>query len=190
VTSRPPKVPPKPAKPRKKQMGYLSDAPKIALREIIHRSVMGKSKLWPIDQKYPAVGSLEERFNGTFNKGVGDKQILLWAIDDCAQKREPLPDWVANALHDLVYRAAEGKLRTWDDAFGKIFAGIKKRRAQTLARMLDVYYRVRELHAGGHAIDNDLFERVGDELKHHASGKTTVQELYLRVKAELEPQSK
>ena len=36
--------------------------------------------------------------------------------------------------------------------------------------MLDVYYRIRELHAEGHPIDNTLFERVGRDLKLHASG--------------------
>jgi hypothetical protein len=83
VTNRPSKAPPKPARPRKKRMGYLSDAPKIALREIIHRSVMGKSKLWPIDPKFPPNGTLEDRFN----HGTGDKQILLWAINESAQSR-------------------------------------------------------------------------------------------------------
>ena len=157
---------------------------RVSLRDIIRRAVMGESKLWPIDPKHPAVGSLEDRFNAS------DKQILLWAIDDYAQRGKPIPKWAAKALNDIIYRAAEGEFASWDDAFGRIFAGIQKRRARTLARMLDVYYRVRELHAKGHAIDNVLFERVGKELKLHASGKTTVQDLYLRVKAELEPQPK
>ena len=161
----------------------MSDV-RVSLRDIIRRAVMGESKLWPIDPKHPAVGSLEDRFNAS------DKQMLLWAIDDYAQRRKPIPPWAAKALNDIIYRAAEGEFSSWDDAFGKIFAGIQKRRAQTLARMLDVYYRIRELHAKGHAIDNVLFERVGKELKLRASGKTSVQELYLMVKAELEPQSK
>ena len=120
----------------------------------------------PIDSEYPVEGSLEDRFN------AGDKQILLWAIDDYAQSEKPIPQWAAKALNDIIYRAAEGEFASWDDAFGRIFAGMQKRRAQTLARMLDVYYRVRELHAEGHAIDNALFERIGKELKLHASGKT------------------
>jgi hypothetical protein len=160
----------------------MTDAFRPALRDIIHRSVMGKSKLWPIDPKYPAAGSLEDRFN------VGDKQILLWAIDDAAQRGLPIPKWATKALNDLLYRAAEGEFRSWDDAFGKIFAGKQQRRIQTLSRMLDVYYRVCELNAEGHAIDNALFERVGEELKLPARGKTTIQDLYLQVKAELEPQ--
>src|SRR5262249_16717831 len=113
---------------------------RTALRDIIRRSVMGKSKLWPIDPRYPAVGSLEDRFNGTVNKGAGDKQILLWTIDDSLQNREPIPDWAANALHDLVYQAAEGEFRSWDDAFGKLYApGKRKRRIQHLALMLRVW---------------------------------------------------
>ena len=168
---------------RKEVASKITDV-RVSLREIIRRAVMGESELWPIDPKHPAVGSLEDRFNAS------DKQILLWAMDDCAQRGKPIPPWAAKALNDIIYRAAEGEFYSWDDAFGKIFAGIQKRRAQTLARMLDVYYRIRELHAEGHAIDNLLFERVGKELKLQASGKTSVQELYLMVKAELEPQSK
>jgi hypothetical protein len=164
--------------------GFKMTEVRVSLRDIIRRSVMGTSKLWPIDLKYPAEGSLEDRFK------AGDKQILLWAIDDYAQRGQPIPDWAARALNEVIYRAAQGELDSWDDAFGKIFASMQKRRAQTLARMLDVYYRVRELHAEGHAIDNDLFECVGKELKLTASGKTSVQELYLRVKAEIEPQTK
>jgi hypothetical protein len=162
----------------------MNDALEVALRDIIRRSVMGESELWPIDPDFPAVGSFEDRFK------VGDKQILLWAINDYAQRGEPVPQWAAKELNNIIYSAAEGKYASWNDAFGKIFAGIQRRRAQTLARMLEVYYRVGELHAKGHPIDNRLFERVGKELKLTASGKTTVQELYLRVKADLEPQSK
>jgi hypothetical protein len=168
---------------RKEVASKMTDV-RVSMRDIIRRAVMGESKLWPIDPKHPAVGSLEDRFNAS------DKQMLLWAIDDYAQRGKPIPQWAAKALNDIIYRAAEGEFASWDNAFGKIFAGIQKRRAQTLARMLDVYYRVRELHAEGNAIDNVLFERVGKELKLRASGKTSVQELYLMVKAELEPQSK
>jgi hypothetical protein len=155
--------------PTRDEGGTMSDA----LRDIIRRSVMGESELWPIDPHFPAVGSFEDRFN------AGDKQILLWAIDDYAQRGEPAPQWAAKELNNITYSAAQGKYTSWNDAFGKIFAGIQRRRAQTLTRMLDVY-----------PIDNRLFERVGQELKLPASGKTTVQELYLRVKADVERQSK
>jgi hypothetical protein len=185
VTKRPPKARRKTAEPRKQEKGCeITDALRAALRDIIHRSVMGKSKLWPIDPKFPPEGTLEDRFN----HGAGDKQILLWAINESAQSRRPIPKWAAKALNDLLYRAAEGEFCSWDDAFGKIFAGKQQRRVQTLSRMLDVYYRVRELSAEGHAIDNALFERIGEELKLPARGKTTIQDLYLQVKAELEPQ--
>ena len=152
------------------------DEVRVTLRDIIHRSVMGESELWPIDPTYPAKGSLEDRFK------AGDRQILLWAIAEYARKEQPPPNWAANALNDVIYGAAKGKFSSWDDAFGKIFQNIQRRRAETLSHMLDVYYRIRELHAEGHPIDNTLFERVGRDLKLHASGKTTVQDLYLAVK--------
>jgi hypothetical protein len=164
---------------RKGTRHKMTDAIRAALRDIIHRSVMGKSELWPIDPKYPAAGSLEDRFNGTFNKGAGDKQILLWAIDDCAQKREPIPDWAANALHDWVYRAAEGELRTWDDAFGKIFApGQRQVRIKHLALMLRVWARICYRHAAGESKSEDLFVSVGEEFK---IGATLVKYLYGQI---------
>jgi hypothetical protein len=164
--------------------GHEVSEVRVSLREIIRRSVIGESKLWPIDPQYPAEGSFEDRYRA----GKGDKQILLWALNHYAQDGHRIPEWAAKALNEVIYSAAEGKYASWDDAFGKLFPAIQQRRAQTLSRMLDVYYRVRELHAAGHAIDNLLFERVGRELNLTASGKTTVQELYLRAKAELDPQ--
>ena len=183
MTSRPSKSPT--AKPRKQQSGHeMTEALRAALRDIIHRSVMGTSKLWPIDPKHPAVGSLEDRFKGTFNKGVGDKQILLWAIDDCAEKREPLPDWVANVLHDLVYRAAEGEFRTWDDAFGKIFAlGQRQVRIKHLALMLRVWARICQRHEAGESKSEELFVSVGSQFK---IGATLVKKLYRQVEDAIE----
>jgi hypothetical protein len=180
MTSRPSKAPPK-TKPRKKEKGReeMTDALRAALRDIIYRSVMGKSKLWPIDPKYPADGSLKDRFNGTLNKGAGDKQILLWAIDDCAKKREPIPDWAANALHDLIYRAAEGEFHSWDDAFGKIFAaGKRKNRIEHLALMLRVWARICHRHKAGESKSEELFVSVGEEFK---IGATLVKDLYGQV---------
>jgi hypothetical protein len=34
----------------------MNDALEVALRDIIRRSVMGESELWPIDPDFPAVG--------------------------------------------------------------------------------------------------------------------------------------
>jgi len=173
VTNRPSKARRKTAEPRKQEKGYeITDALRTALRDIIHRSVMGTVKLWPIDPKYPAEGSFEDRFNG----GEGDKQILLWAIDGCAQKREPIPDWAANALHDLLYQAAEGEFHSWHDAFGKIYApGKRKRRIEHLALMLRVWARICERHEAGESKVEEFFESVGDEFDIKA---TLVKELY------------
>jgi hypothetical protein len=178
VTNRPSKVPPK-TKPHKKQKGQeITDALKTALRDIIYRSVMGTSKLWPIDRRYPALGSFEDRFK------AHDKQILLWAIDDCAQKRELIPDWAANALHDLVYRGAEGEFRSWDDAFGKIYApGKRKHRIAHLALMLRVWARICQRHEAGESKLEELFQSVGEEFD---IGATLVKELYGMVQDAIE----
>jgi hypothetical protein len=151
----------------------MNDAFEMALRDIIHRSVMGKSTLWPIDHKYEAVGTLEDRFR------AGDRQILLWAIDDCAQKGPPIPKWAVAALNDLIYRAAKGDLASWDDAFGKISVDHRQGRAQSLALMLKVWGRIYQRTNAGESRVEDLFATVGEEFD---IGATLVKELYGNVR--------
>jgi hypothetical protein len=150
------------------------------LKEIISRAVKGESSPWPIDPDpaYKAEGSFEDRYN------AGDKQILLWAIDDCAQRGEPVPEWAAEALSDILYRMATGEFATWDDAFGKIFAnGYRQGGMRTLSRMFDVWFRVKQLSGEGQPIGDGLYDRVGRELG--VGGKTTVANLYREVERDL-----
>ena len=154
----------------------MSDAPpRKPLKDIISRSIRGEPSPWPIDPAYKLEGSFEDRFR------AGDKQILLWAIDEYAQKGEPVPEWAAAALNDILYRMAIGEFDTWDDAFGKIFAdGHRRVGIRTLARMFEVWTRVKEINAAeGSAIGDGLFERVGRDLA--VGGKTTVGKLYGKV---------
>ena len=139
-----------------------------AMRDIIRRSVMGELTLWPIDHKYPARGSLEERFKR------GDRQILLWAIEDCARKKLPIPDWAANALKDIIYGAVQGDFVSWDEAFGKLFVDIQRRRARSLALMLKVWARIHQRNQAGEPKLEELFTSVGEEFD---IGATSVKEL-------------
>ena len=84
------------------------------LNQAIIRAVRGEPSPWPINPKYQWKGDFEFTFK------AGDKQILLWAIRDYAERGEPIPPWATDALHDVLMRAAKFEFNTWDDAFGKI----------------------------------------------------------------------
>jgi hypothetical protein len=134
------------------------------LHSAIHRAVRGEPSPWPIHPKYPANGSFEDRFRG------GDKQILLWAIDDCAQRRQRLPEWAVDALHDSLLRIATGEF-SWDNAFGPLRAkGWQRRQILGLSLMYDILARVRQKvvdqRKKNQNINYDLvFEDVRDDLK-------------------------
>jgi hypothetical protein len=149
------------------------DALEVAMRDIIRRSVMGTSTLWPIDHKFPPIGSLLERFE------KGDRQILLWAIEDCARQKLPVPDWAAKELNDIIYRAVTGDLASWDEAFGKLFVDHRRTRAQSLALMLKVWARIQQRNQAGESKLEDLFVSVGEEF---GIGATLVKELYGKVR--------
>ena len=134
------------------------------LNSAIHRAVRGEPSPWPIDRRFPAKGSFEDRFR------AGDKQILLWAINDCAQSRQPLPKWLADALQDALIRLATGEF-SWDDAFGPLRAkGWQRRQISGLSLMYDIFVRVQqkvlEQRRKGENINHDLvYEDVRDDLK-------------------------
>jgi hypothetical protein len=149
------------------------DALEVAMRDIIRCSVMGQSKLWPIDGKFPSEGSLEERFNRD------DKQILLWALAECARTGEPIPEWAGRALNNVIYAAVRGDLASWDEAFGKIFVDHRQGRAQSLALMLKVWARIYQRHHAGESKLEELFQSVGEEF---GIGATLVKELHGKVR--------
>lgn len=80
---------------------------------------------------------------------AGDKQKLLWAIDDAAQRGERVPAWAAQALHALMLGVAKGQFASWDDVFGKMFATRRHQRSlQSLGLMFEIERRVRERPKG------------------------------------------
>ena len=95
--------------------------PPKSIEQIIEESVQGKHTAWPLDDTYKAEGSFEERFN------KGDNQIVLWEIYRCAKSGEPIPDWAAKAFCGLLIRVVQCEL-SWEQAFGKVPAGRRKRR--------------------------------------------------------------
>jgi hypothetical protein len=148
------------------------------LEEMIDAAVLGDTTSpWDIDPKYSAVGSLQDRFE------KGDNQLLLWAIHFSARKGEPVPEWAAKALAEVMYGAATGEFESWDEPFGRIFA--KKKRAtmyHKARQMIAAYDRVIELNRENpkdHPKGNELFSRVGADLR---IGRNTVSKYYARVR--------
>ena len=155
----------------------MSDAAKREelLDEIIYRAVRGEETPWLLDPEFKARGTFEDRFRD------GDKQILLWEIDDCAQSGRPIPKWAAEALHGLLYGAVKGQAKSWDDVFGRLYAKGTQgaRRMSGLSVMVDVWFRICELSREGRAIDHELFHTVHEEFK---IAEVRVRDYYRRMR--------
>src|SRR5262245_20163441 len=137
---------------------------------LIARAVRGKPSPWPSDPDYEWQGSFEATYRS------GDKQILLWAIDDCAQNGSALPKWAADALHEILMDGvARAKLASWADAFGPL--GVEQqRKIQTRRHMAGVWLAVREIHSGSGGKDwENIFETVAQQF---GIGITKVKEYY------------
>jgi hypothetical protein len=110
----------------------------------------------------PDLKDLEARFF------AGDKRALFEALVICIGWAIHLPLWVEDeflaAIHSLP--------KSWDDVFGRpLPKGTSTKKARLWREIqLPLYLRVRELHARGDPIDDDLFERVGK--KFEISGST------------------
>lgn len=112
----------------------------------LFRAIRGEPSVWGalgIDPAHPTTNDFHADYR------AGDKQKLLWAIDDAAQRGEPVPAWAAQALHALMLGVAKGQFASWEDAFGKMFATRRHQRSlQSLALMFEIERRVRERPKG------------------------------------------
>jgi hypothetical protein len=139
----------------------------------IWRAVCGRPSPWLIDPKFkPKPGAtFAERFM------AGDDQILLWEINCCAQKRQEIPKWAADALYERLFRMAKGGVNSWDDVFGKPYADDKQRRGMTTrAQMFDAYREVIKLQAENknnkkkNMKSHDIYEEAGQRLTPKQNG--------------------
>jgi hypothetical protein len=138
---------------------------------------------WCALQKLDA---LEQQF------GKGDDFALLHAIRVCANHDLVIPKWAALAYIKRFDAVLTCKTGSWDGAFGRPYRNgfhlVKARQRRQLR--FAVYVRVREILEAepGTAVDESLFERVGDEFD---IGKTLCNRLYYEVKriVELTPTS-
>ena len=146
-------------------------------------AVLGKPSPWRVDSnpKFKPEGkSFEDRFKAS------DKQILLWEFFDCWREGRRIPKWAGDALYDLLFRMAKGRLRavknrdpSWDDAFGKQYVGSRPGGQRTRSVMFDVYRRYEDLRkknkakpreektdtAGLYAMAGEPFSVDGDTAK-------------------------
>jgi hypothetical protein len=135
-------------------------SPDDLLDVLIRRAVSGKPSPWPIDPnpKFKWKGS----FKATYE--AGDKQILLWAIEDCAWRGALVPNWAAEALHDIMFRdVARGRIASWAAAFGPIRVN-QQRKIQSRQHMVAVWTMIRKHRGEGCTDWEELFEDVRDKL--------------------------
>jgi hypothetical protein len=138
----------------------MSDKLDLIDEEIL-RAVRGEDSAWGIDDKYPATGrTWQERFN----EGRGDKQALLWAIEECGSEK-PVPHWAHAALRRCLLDGSRGEFKTWDGAFGKIM--VKRKGRAEIRRLSEMAMRVGEYieqqRSNGKAVDDSLFADVQRE---------------------------
>jgi hypothetical protein len=112
-----------------------------------------------------------------------DKNQLLAMIVICADLRQPLPHWAAQALRDAYNRARKGNLASWDDVFGKPFRGKAPKGSRTASREFEVWLAVRKLKRQHKPVGQALFEEVATNLKLGGkrggeSGWSTARRLY------------
>jgi hypothetical protein len=111
---------------------------------------------------------------------AGDGAALLRIVRFCSIYGWPLPGWAGQAFDSICARAEQGDVASWDDVFGKPFAGKQRRAVQTRSRRYEVWGKVRDIvEAESAPVTNELFERVGRELG--IGGKSTVSDLYYEV---------
>jgi hypothetical protein len=94
-----------------------------------------------------------------------------------------MPVWVSEAFISGYDKVLNGRVRSWDEAFGP--TGLERKNLENLRRnrklKYDVFVRVMELKGGSEKFPTDdfLFETIGDEF---GIKKTLANRLYYEVK--------
>ena len=97
---------------------------------------------------------------------AGNKNATLRAIQFCCSHKVDVPEWAAKHFSQAVEDFLEMKYRTFDEALGlpKWPKGkhVKAQR-EGIELAVPVWWRIRQLHDAGEAIDKELFDKVGAE---------------------------
>jgi hypothetical protein len=94
----------------------------------------------------------------------GDRRAVLDTLDHCFSSRpiKEVPEWVRKAFCNAYAEIFNALVGSWDDVFGKPEGYLKtRRRRKELA--FPIWHRVRDLHASGQALDDDMFAAVAKE---------------------------
>jgi len=118
----------------------------------------------------------------------GDKLKLFETLLDCAVSGRNLPDWAREVIRDAYWLSYAGKLKSWEEIFGKPFPGKSQKGSFTNARTVEVWVAVRQRiekrqTVKDQPIDESLFEEVGRELG--IGGHSTVSRLYYQFERSL-----
>jgi hypothetical protein len=96
----------------------------------------------------------------------GNKVAMLYMLDRCLRKKEPVPGWLAKELLSAIHKVATLEATSWDEVFGRPLE--KGQRAGVIRRnrkMSDeICAQVSFRHRAGEAIDNEMFSRIGTQL--------------------------
>jgi hypothetical protein len=120
----------------------------------------------------------------------GNKRHLFDTIYFCAANKRKLPDWAREMIIMAHLRSRYGRLKSWEEIFGKPFPGKSRKGILTKARALEVWIAVRQRvekrqSTKDQPIDEGLFEEVGKELG--VGGHSTVSKLYYQVDKNFRP---
>jgi hypothetical protein len=108
----------------------------------------------------------------------GEQYAVFAALTFCVMWCRPLPSWLSKELW-LAYRLySAGKLRSWDDVFGKSFPGKRRKGISTQQKALSVWAMVRQLHEVAGVNLDEAFEQVGETCRFSAA---TAKNLYYKV---------
>jgi len=130
-----------------------------------------------------SLADLETKFK------AGDKSAIMEALNHCAWSDRPMPDWLARAVKDAFRAKLRFEFKSWDEVLGSPLP--RGRHQKSLQRDRDlpgrIYYYIQRMREEQpkRAIDNELFEEVGERFK---IGKTKTQEYYLWYKGWLNDQ--
>ena len=114
-----------------------------------------------------------------YAQGMND--VVLPAIFLCAVKNLPLPEWLTRAFCLHYLRGFHGKLKSWDEVWGKPTSRAKYEREFRKNRKLgEAYDLVMEAHSRGEPITDELFEKIGRE--HGIGGRETTKKQYAAVR--------
>jgi hypothetical protein len=134
----------------------------------------------PVQEHLAAITNfiLIPRFEKIFATGK-HPEVVLHCISCCFGANVPVPEWAQREFRRLHWEGQRGWLRSWDKAFGRPSTERKFYRSEGEAQWTRmITKRVAEAKQSGVAIDDELFEQIGLELR--VGGKTRAKKLYRR----------